>query len=263
MALDEAAINQAASLLLQHWQSWRTMPGLPAECRPQTRAEAYAIQQAMLKISGREHYGWKIAATSRAGQLHIGVDGPLAGRLHANQVLASGSQVPISASQMKVAEVEFAFRMKHRLAPRTDAYSEQDVMQAVGSLHTAIEIPDSRYSDFAKAGAAQLTAENACADRFMLGAECADSWRSIDLSRHTVKVSVTGRAPVEGIGSNVLGDPRTALTWLVNELSRHGIALEAGDVVTTGTCVVPIPVEPGVTIDADYGVLGSIRASFV
>ena len=63
--------------------------------------------------------------------------------------------------------------------------------------------------------------------------------------------------------TDVLGDPRTALTWLVNELSRHGIALEAGDVVTTGTCVVPIPVEPGVTIDADYGVLGSIRASFV
>src|SRR5437867_3513541 len=35
----------------------------------------------------------------------------------------------------------------------------------------------------------------------------------------------------EGIGANVLGDPRVALTWLVNELSQLGLTLRAGQVV--------------------------------
>ena len=40
----------------------------------------------------------------------------------------------------------------------------------------------------------------------------------------------------------MLGDPRVALTWLANELSALGLALKAGQVVTTGTCLVPLEI---------------------
>ena len=33
-----------------------------------------------------------------------------------------------------------------------------------------------------------------------------------------------------------------------------------GQVVTTGTCIVPLPIEPGDRIHADFGVLGSVSA---
>jgi 2-keto-4-pentenoate hydratase len=71
-----------------------------------------------------------------------------------------------------------------------------------------------------------------------------------------------GRTP-QGLGSNVLGDPVEALRWLVNELSATGRTLEAGHFVTTGACVVPIPVLPGQRVDADFGWIGRISASFV
>ena len=61
----------------------------------------------------------------------------------------------------------------------------------------------------------------------------------------------------------MLGDPRVALAWLVNELSGLGITLRAGEVVTTGTCLVPLPIEPGVTVTADFGSLGSVSARIV
>lgn len=260
--LDHAGIHQAAAMLLDCWRGRQTLPQLPAGCRPTSRAEGYAIQRELLQLSGNRRYGWKIAATSTAGQSHIGVDGPLAGMIHNAQVLLEGSDVPIAASLMKVAEVEFAFRMGATLTPRERPYSNSEVMSAVASLHPALEIPDSRYRDFARAGAAQLIAENACADRFMLGKHSPDSWRSLNLAEHTVNIRVTGREPLTGIGRNVLGDPRIALTWLVNELSTNGFALEAGQVITTGTCSIPIPVEPGVRIEADYGVLGQITALF-
>lgn len=263
MALDETAIADAAQRLLEHWMTGRVMPELPEHCRPATRAEGYAIQLAMLRASGRNNYGWKIAATSLAGQSHIGVDGPLAGRIHHTQTIEAGGRIPIAASLMKVFEVEFAFRMARPLVPRAQEYSVGEVMDAVASLHPAIEIPDSRLSRFAKVGAAHLIADNACADRFMLGEESPSRWRNLDLAAHRVTVEVSGREPVEGVGSNVLGDPRRALCWIANELSRFGITLEAGQVVTTGTCIIPTEVSPGVQVKADFGALGSIAAHFI
>jgi 2-keto-4-pentenoate hydratase len=33
--------------------------------------------------------------------------------------------------------------------------------------------------------------------------------------------------------------------------------------VTTGTCVVPVPIAPGDTVTADFGLLGSVEATLV
>ena len=89
-----------------------------------------------------------------------------------------------------------------------------------------------------------------------------DIWRDMNLSRHTVDFSVAGKEFAEGIGSNVLGDPRIALTWIANELSRYGPGLKAGQFVTTGTCATPLPVGPGDSVTADYGALGSVSLHF-
>jgi 2-keto-4-pentenoate hydratase len=70
---------------------------------------------------------------------------------------------------------------------------------------------------------------------------------------------VAGQPPREGRGANVLGDPRVALAWLVNELCGLGLALEAGQVVTTGTCMTPLPIAAGDAIAADFGALGNVR----
>jgi len=52
------------------------------------------------------------------------------------------------------------------------------------------------------------------------------------------------------------------LTWLANELSRLGIALAEGQVVTTGTCVAPLAVGPADHVFADFGTLGSVELRF-
>ena len=80
---------------------------------------------------------------------------------------------------------------------------------------------------------------------------------------HGEVFDATGRRITrEGDGSVVLGDPRVALTWLVNELSGLGITLTAGQFVTTGTCMAPLEVLPGDKVRADYGVLGRVTVNF-
>ena len=251
-------VKRAAALIAEHWQVGTQMDALPDTLRPATRADGYAIQAHLESLSETPLFGWKIAATSEGGQRHIGVDGPLAGRLLGERVLQPGERPTLDGNHMAVAEPEFAFRMGETLKPRERAYERDEVIAAVEALQLAIELPSSRFSDFANVGAAQLIADNACAHQFLLGPAVDEAWRNLDLSRHAVTCRVEGGVQHEGSGGAVLGDPRTALVWLVNELSSLGITLAAGQVVTTGTCTVPLPIEPGDQVIADFGDLGQV-----
>jgi 2-keto-4-pentenoate hydratase len=259
MTLDRA--RAAADILWEHWHAGTRIAGLPDAVRPSTRQAGYEVQAHLASHSPFGLFGWKIAATSKAGQAHIAVDGPLAGRLLRERVIEAGATVPFGSNHMRVAEAEFAFRMAYDLPPRTSPYSTAEVLAAVATLHPAIEVPDSRYDDFTLVGAPQLIADNACAHYFVLGETAPDGWRALDLMEHHVTGEVTGRLRRDGRGANVLGDPREALVWLANELSTIGVTLRAGEVVTTGTCLVPLEIARGDHVSADFGRLGTVDVS--
>ena len=259
--------QRAADLIWGQWSAGTLLDTLPDALVPASRAQAYAVQALLEQRSAQPLFGWKIAATSLAGQKHIGVDGPLAGRLFAEKVIAGGAACELAPVHMRVAEAEFAFRMGRDLPPRAAPYAVDEVMAAVASLHPAIEIPDSRFTHYEKLGALQLICDNACAHAFYLGAPSTADWRAMDLSKQVTAGQVLDAAGAQklqwpGSGANVLGDPRIALAWLANELSAHGVTLRTGQVVTTGTCVPPMPVAPGDTFVADFGVIGEARLRF-
>src|SRR6185295_7305963 len=233
--LDKDAVTAASKVLYDHWRGGTKLAGIDAALRPHDRNEAYAIQAAIEQYSSEPLYGWKIAATSEAGQKHINVDGPMAGRILAETVIAYGGTASMAGNEMRVAEPEFAFRMRIDLPPRATPYTVQEVLDAVDTLHPAIEIPDSRFADFVSAGAPQIIADNACAHLFVLGPPASAAWRAMDLVEERPVITMRGQQFI-GHGKNVLGDPRVALAWLANELRRLDVTLKAGQVVTTGTC---------------------------
>ena len=255
-------VATAADLLWDCWRDGRRLQSIPEDIRPRTREEGYAVQATLEGRTAVPLFGWKIAATSTAGQAHINVTGPLAGRLLREKAFDTGAQLPFGVNHMKVAEAEFAFRMGQDLPPRARPYSVEEALDAVATLHPAIEVPDSRFDDFTIVGAPQLIADNACAHLFVLGPAAETDWRALDLVEHRA-IGTAGSVTREGKGANVLGDPRVALAWLVNELSGLGITLKAGEVVTTGTCLVPLPIEPDVEVTADFGTLGCVSARIV
>jgi 2-keto-4-pentenoate hydratase len=260
--LTTSDLRAASDLLFEHWTQGRRLTALPEPLRPRTRAEGYAIQALLEGRSTGPLFGWKIAATSRDGQEHIGVDGPMAGRILGRRVAPSGAHLRLGVNHMRVVEPEFAFRMGRALPPRSRPYEMGEVLDAVGSIHPALEVPDSRYEDFAAVGAPQLIADNACAHWFVLGEPGQVEWRSLDLAQQSVVATIADKTVTAGRGANVLGDPRFALTWLANELSSFGVELSVGQVVTTGTCVRPLPVAPGDRVAADFGRFGSVAVVF-
>ncbi|RZN08645.1 hydratase [Bradyrhizobium genosp. SA-3] len=260
--LDKDRIAAASQVLVKHWRDGTKLDALDARLRPQSRADGYAIQAALETQSSGKLFGWKIAATSVSGQKHINVTGPLAGRIMSDTVIADGGTASMKGNEMRVGEPEFAFRMGRDLPPRAVPFTVDEVLAAVDTFHPAIEIPDSRFTDFARAGEAQLIADNACAHLFVLGAPTTADWRALDLVEERPQITLHGQRYL-GHGKNVLGDPRAALAWLANELRGLGIPLRAGEVVTTGTCHPPLPIKAGDHFAADFGVLGKVSVGFV
>ncbi len=259
--MDTERSEAAARAIWTAWSGHHLIDALPEACRPATIAEGYEIQAALASLAGAEPAGWKIAATSTAGQKHIGVDGPLAGRLWRSKLHRSGTALPAGHLHMAVVEAEFAFRLGEDLPGGDGDYGVDAVMDAVAALHPAIEIPDSRFRDFTVVGAAQLIADNGCTEYCVLGPEAPAAWRDVDLPAHPVVVTIDGEEAATGTGANALGDPRLALTWLANDRVRHGVPLAAGDTVITGTCIVPAPIRHAKHVTADFGALGAVEVA--
>src|ERR1700753_817207 len=191
--LDKNEIAAASRTLNTHWRAGTQLGALEQSQRPRDRADGYAIQALLEQTSAGALYGWKIAATSEAGQKHINVDGPMAGRILSETVIPDGGTASMAGNEMRVGDPEFAFRMAKDLPPRSEPYTVQEVLDAVGTLHPAIEIPDSRFSDFVSAGAAQIIADNACAHLFVLGPPTAANWRALDLVEEKPVIALRGQ----------------------------------------------------------------------
>lgn len=251
----------AATVLATHWRQGKHLQALPPDCQPINRAQGYAVQ-ALWPAHVGPVGGWKIAATSVAGQRHIGVGGPLVGPVFAHRVVTQASAVSLVNNRMRVAECEIVFRFRQALTARTEGWSLHDVLAAVESVHPGIEVPDSRFLAFETAGEAQLLADCACANDMVLGHGLALDERVHTLAALQVRASVSDGRQFEGVGSAVLGDPLEALRWFANEITQNGQTVLAGQFVTTGACVLPIPVLPGHSVQADFGWLGQMKVHF-
>tara|TARA_Y100001968_G_C19224726_1_gene651495 strand:+ start:75 stop:839 length:765 start_codon:yes stop_codon:yes gene_type:complete len=248
---------EAAKLIWNSWENGKKIEILPDKIMPYSRNEAYKIQKQIEIYSKNTILGWKIAATSKDGQNHIGVSGPLAGRIFKEKVTNPNSVIALGHNKMRVAEPEFAFKIGSLIKPNKTLFILEEVMELVDSLYLAIEFPDSRFNNFSCVGELNLIADNACADQFVISSPIEKDWKKIDFSNFKLSIS-NSKFSYQGIGSNVLGDPRVALTWLVNELSQNNIVLEKGMIVSTGTCSKPIPVVTGDIVTANFGKLGEI-----
>ncbi len=258
--MDAAKAKEAASLLWQAHRSRTPIPALPDDLRPRNISEGYQIQEALVVVADQKPIGWKIGCTSEQAQELLNVDAPFAGRLLANAVVASPARLREGTVTMGIAEAEFAFVLGRDLPARPRGYAIEEVIEAIGELRPAIELPDSRFADWQSLGAPQLIADNGVAAILVLGAPAAN-WQAKALRDQRVSVSINGATVAEGSGANVLGDPCRALAWLTNEMSKSGTGLKAGEIVSTGSCADIVRIAPGDRIVADFGPIGRVEVS--
>src|SRR5215469_3205295 len=116
MTLTRSDIEASARALADARRSGRLLTVLPA--RPQTTAEAHAIQDATVAALGEKIAGWKVSVVD--GQV-------MRGGLIGSRVLASPTRMRAADVPMLGLEAEIAFRFGHALPPREEPYTRDQI----------------------------------------------------------------------------------------------------------------------------------------
>ena len=245
--------SRAGQLLLDVRQSGRRLDVLPDDLRPQTAAEAYAIQEIVLREIGVAG-GWKVGAKSPLAE-------PTCAPLPATLILRSPHQFPAGAFACNGVEAELAFTFSRDLPWRNAPYTEAEIPAAVASVHPAIEVVDSRFHDLAAVDPLSLLADFQSNGALVLGTGVAlpDSFVP---DAQIVRLDVDGARTVEGRGGNPAGNLFRLLAWLANHVAARCSGLRRGDVVTTGSWSGMRFFPAGTRIAVDFPGIGGVDLGF-
>jgi 2-keto-4-pentenoate hydratase len=235
------------------------VPPMRDGLEPVDAGGAYAVQEINTRFweaQGRRIVGRKAGLTAKAVQAQLGVDQPDFGVLFDDMRVADGGALdPVRCLQPK-AEAEIAFVLAADL-PSAETTPE-DVAAAVGTVHTAIEIVDSRIADW-KITFADTVADNGSSAFFVL-ADDGKPLAGLDLEGAAMTMSFGDKVVSTGIGAAALGNPLNAAAWLARTLAGRGEPLRAGDVLLAGALGPMVALTPGDRVEAIVEGIG--RCSF-
>jgi 2-keto-4-pentenoate hydratase len=147
------------------------------------------------------------------------------------------------------------------LPPRATPYTQEEVLEAIASMHPAIEVLESALID-----PEQVTKLTSVADMAMHGGfaygEAVPGWKDIDFTKESVSLAVDGTVRVERTGSNTAGDLIRLLPWLANEGASRTEGLKKGDWITTGSWTGNTIAPAGSVVEARFGHTGPVTVRF-
>ncbi|MBM6614522.1 fumarylacetoacetate hydrolase [Desemzia sp. RIT804] len=150
-------------------------------------------------------------------------------------------------------ELELVFVVQDKLT--ADATEEEIVAKTL--VAPGLEIPDSRFNDwFPKMPKEQVCADGAVGGKVAFGT--AKAYTYADLDDINGKLVLNNTVLDEGSSSTVMGHPVHAVKWLLEKLGEHELSLEPGMFVSSGTFVLPKPLEAG-TYTGEFEGLGSVQ----
>jgi 2-keto-4-pentenoate hydratase len=249
MRQDQA--EEAAGLLRIARRNREPLAELPPGCRPQSDADAYQIQDAVIRRLGETIGGWKAGAASATIAAFCA---PIFARMiRPSPASYSGAELRLIAI-----EAEIGFRLGRDLPARTAPYERAEVT-AGATMHPVIEVVDSRYADFQSLGRPSILADNYSNGGLVWGAAVAD-WEKLDFSRTEMRITEDGK-PFADSSMGAARDPVAALVDFANLMRSRGGA-QAGAFVTTGSWTGMVFTRHGTKISGDFGPLGRVEIAF-
>lgn len=267
--LSEAEIQQAASNLYNAEKIRKQIDPVTLTHPNMTMDDAYAVQSAWvsrkIEQDGRKVVGYKIGLTSRAMQRIMNIETPDFGVLLDDMVFENNSKIITSDFTDPQIEVELAFVLKDRLFG--DKLTIEDVIAATDYVVPAFELiaarsyrvhPDTGYTRTV----CDTISDNAANAGIIMGGKRVKP-TEVDLPWVGAIVKSNDVIEQTGLAAAVLGHPAEGICWIAKRLGPHGIALEPGQILLSGSFTAPIKVKAGDRVTADYGQLGELSVEFV
>jgi len=256
--MDAQTIEAAAQHLMAARTARRPGARLPAPCRPADAEAGLAIQRRVGEMLDLPIGGWKCSVPSPERKV-------VAAPIFAPTIVsvAPCPIVPI-AGKARV-EPEIAFVLGRDLPARATPYDEADVRAAIGEVRLVLELMGPRYADPEAVTFPELLADSIANQGLFVGPVLSTAVGP-PLDAFSIVIDGADGTLITREGRHPDGHPLRPLYWLANFLAAggygEGVALKAGQIVTTGSyCgVVDVPLETALVVR--YGDLGTLDVQF-
>lgn len=246
----------AARFLIAARQAGVAGPRLPAEFRPQSLGQAFAVQQRTAELLRETRQdtiaAWKSALPSP--------EKTVVAPIYASGT-ADAAAGPVATRDTVVRiEPEIAFEIARDLPPRGTPYTEAEIDAAVGGARLALEVLGCRYAAPEHASLPELLADHMFNQGLVLGPRISSPDAAPGCM--TITLTVDGVEVEQHAGIHPNDRPKAGLYWLANFLREQGLGLTAGQHVITGSYAGFLDVPANQDIELAYGDLGVLKVRF-
>ena len=250
----EAKHLEAADLLLNARRTATPIDDLPADLKPATLEEAYAIQDLIAEAYGAIG-GWKVGAPTPEAT-------PIFAPMPKLWIASGGSTLSGITSRYRGLEAEIAFLLGEDLPPRTTPYTMDEIIAAIASCHPVIEVIESGLAEpTIPELRMSMLADLQMHGGFIYGPAFTD-WQAIDFTVEAVSLAVDGVVRVERTGSNTSGNLMRLLPFLANEGAHRTGGLKRGQWITTGSWTGLIRATAASDVHATFSTAGRVDLRF-
>lgn len=205
--------------------------------------------------AGRTQAGWKVGFTSERVRKKYGTDERPFGHLMTEDVYPSGAKVPIFPHA--ALEPELCLTLGEPLGGAD--VTPQQARRAVSAVSAAFELNQGRSQGVSDV---PLTvADNLSQWGIVVGATLEPVPEDLELGDMTVVLRGDGQSVVSVVGREVIDDHFLSLAMLAKTLAKHGLALESGMRVITGSFA-KVDVAPGQRWEAEFAGIGEVAVTF-
>lgn len=258
--LTDAQIEAATTYLRDAYAAGLPLALIPENIRPTSIDDANRIAERLRGDNLGRPEGYKAGASSAAQLRDLGASTPPTAPLFAGVIQDSPANLDAATYANAIMEAEVAFRIATDLAPRDEPYSLDEVRDAIGSAHVAIEAANVPFEGGPAAGMPSIIASGFAVAALVIGPEISD-WRDRDLHTLEVQLLLDGKVAATGLEGDARCDPLLVLQQMANDFSSRGFGLEAGQIVTTGAAATPTPAQPGQTTTTRWPGIGDVVAT--
>ncbi len=156
--------------------------------------------------------------------------------------MASPARLSRNEVHHPIVEGEWAVRLGKDMPARQEPYSEAEAADAIEALMPAIEFADPRLTR--AFSVLELLAINAGSFRVVLGPEVSN-WREANFNEFEAELYVDGELRATAFHDGQRSNPIWSICHLANALSKRGIGLVKGQIVSTGVILPLFRLEDG------------------
>lgn len=214
-------------------------PGTP----PASLSDAYAVQDAAISMSASAILGWKVGRINPP----LGHVDRLAGPIFLSAIASSSHQpiaMPVFAGGFAAAEAEFLLRIGTTPNPTKRHYTLAEATALIDAVHVGIEIASSPFGGINDLGAGVTISDFGNNNGLVIG-PAVEAWQDSDLLDWPVELVINDTLIGAGAASSMLDGPFGAARFLFELMAERGIALTAGQWISSGAVTGVHPVAVG------------------